>query len=179
MTKLPNNEIDPRRLKLAADPYRPAYHYLAPANWLSDPNGTIFWKGRYHIFYQYNPDGAYNVRSCHWGHASSEDLIHWTDHPIAISPSPDGPDREGSWSGAAFVNKEGVPTFIYHGVPDGICIATSSDDLLEKWEKHPSNPIIPELVPWEYRFNPAGSEPRVDPEYQIGGASCGWVEGDT
>ena len=156
--------FDARRLKLAADRYRPAYHYLAPANWMNDPNGTIFWKGRHHLFYQYNPDGAYGG-NIHWGHASTEDLVHWTDHPIALAPSPGGPDREGCWSGAAFVNKEGLPTFIYHGMPDGICLATSSDDLLLDWEKHPANPVIPEPGPGD--------------EYQVRGASCGWVENDT
>jgi len=157
-------EIDPRRLKLASDPYRPAYHYLAPANWMNDPNGTIFWKGRYHIFYQYNPDGAY-WGNIHWGHASSEDLVHWMDHPIALAPTPDGPDRSHCFSGAAFINKEGIPTFIYHGVPDGICLATSCDDMLVSWEKHPENPIIP--------------NPRPGDGYQIGGAPCAWVEDDT
>ena len=157
-------EVDPRRYELAADPYRPAYHYLAPANWMNDPNGTIYWKGRYHVFYQYNPDGAY-WGNIHWGHASSEDLVHWEDHPIALRPAADGPDREGCWSGTAFVNREGLPTFIYHGVPDGICIATSVDDMLEKWEKHPANPVIP--------------EPQEGAEYQIRGAPCAWVEDDT
>ncbi|MBI2941927.1 MAG: glycoside hydrolase family 32 protein [Chloroflexi bacterium] len=131
---------------------------------MNDPNSTIYWQGRYHVFYQYNPDGAYHG-NIHWGHASSADLVHWTDHPIALAPTPGGPDRDHCYSGAAFVNKEGVPTFIYHGVPDGICLATSQDDLLVNWEKHPANPIIP---------NPAPSD-----EFQIGGAPCAWVEVDT
>lgn len=156
--------IDPRRLQLAADPYRPVYHYLPPANWMNDPNGTIFWKGRYHIFYQYNPNGAF-WGTIHWGHASSPDLVHWTDHPIALAPTPGGADQLGCYSGAAFVNKAGVPTLIYHGKPDGICLATSQDDLLLHWEKHAANPIIP---------NP---DPPV--EYHILGAPCAWVEGDT
>ena len=153
--------IDPRRRQLAADPYRPAYHYLAPANWMNDPNGTIFWKGRYHIFYQYNPDGAFHG-NIHWGHASSADLVHWDDHPIALAPTPGAADRNHCYSGAAFVNMEGVPTFIYHGVPDGICLATSQDDLLIHWEKHLANPIIP---------NPGPND-----EFRIGGAPCAWVE---
>ncbi len=156
--------VDPRRLQLAADSYRPAYHYLAPANWMNDPNGTIFWKGRYHIFYQYNPHGAY-WGTIHWGHASSTDLVHWADHPIALAPTPGGADRNGCYSGAAFVNKAGVPTLIYHGVPDGICLATSQDDLLIHWEKHPANPVIP--------------NPQPGDEYHIAGAPCAWVEGDT
>ena len=92
MTESTQRDMDPRRLQLASDPYRPAYHFLAPINWMNDPNGTIFWKGRYHIFYQYNPNGAFHG-TIHWGHASSENLVHWTDHPIALPPGPEGADR--------------------------------------------------------------------------------------
>ena len=63
MTESTQRDMDPRRLQLASDPYRPAYHFLAPINWMNDPNGTIFWKGRYHIFYQYNPMALSTARS--------------------------------------------------------------------------------------------------------------------
>ena len=52
---------------------------------MNDPNGTIYWKGRYHLFYQYNPEGAFHG-TIHWGHAVSEDLVHWTDLPPALAP---------------------------------------------------------------------------------------------
>ena len=103
-----NNNIHPDRIRLAADPYRPAFHYLPPCKWMNDPNGTIYWKGRYHLFYQYNPDGPWHG-NIHWGHASSEDLVYWVDHPISLIPGPEGPDRQQCYSGAAFVNKEGIP----------------------------------------------------------------------
>ena len=154
-------DTHPERIPLAADPYRPAYHYLPPHKWMNDPNGTIYWKGRYHLFYQHNPDGPWHG-NIHWGHASSADLVHWTDHPISLAPGPGGADRQHCYSGAAFVNADGIPTHIYHGVPDGICLATSSDDLLINWEKHPANPIIPDLG--------------RDAEYLVTGAPCGWVE---
>ena len=162
------NDIDPRRLELAYAPYRPGYHYLAPAEWMNDPNGTIFWKGRYHVFYQHNPGGAFHggrTGTIHWGHAVSEDLVHWTDLPIALAPEPDGPDRDGCYSGTAFVNRDGIATIIYHGVPGGICIATSQDDMLVEWEKRPENPVIPTPMPG-------------DP-YKVDGAPCAWIEGDT
>jgi len=131
----------PRR-QLSSDPYRPLYHFSAPANYLGDPNGTIFWKGKYHLFYQYNPDGAFdNSKRMHWGHAVSLDLVHWSDLPIALTPTPGGPDRSGCWSGGA-LNNGGVPTLIYYGHPDGNCIAVSDDELIT-WEKHPANPVIP------------------------------------
>ena len=149
------------RIPLAADPWRPAFHYQPPSKWMNDPNGTIYWKGRYHLFYQHNPDGPWHG-NIHWGHASSEDLVHWTDHPIALAPGPGGPDRLDCYSGAAFVNADGVPTHIYHGVPGGICLATSTDDMLVNWEKHPANPIIP--------------DPGPGAEFVVTGAPCGWVE---
>ena len=78
---------------LAADPQRPRYHFLPPANWLNDPNGLIHWNGVYHLFYQYNPNEPVH-RDVHWGHAASTDLVHWTHLPIALAPTP-GRTRRG------------------------------------------------------------------------------------
>ncbi|HUW20173.1 MAG TPA: glycoside hydrolase family 32 protein [Sedimentisphaerales bacterium] len=127
--------------KFRNDPHRPRYHFVPPMAWMNDINGAIFWKGRYHIFYQHNPEGGY-WKWMQWGHASSVDLVNWVHHPIALTPDVNGPDRKGCFSGGAFVNKEGVPTFVYHGVPDGMCLATADDDLLLHWTKHPANPVI-------------------------------------
>ena len=91
-----NGLIDPQRLQRVADPYRPGYHYLPPANWMNDPNGLLFWKGRYHIFFQYNPDGAFHG-NIHWGHASSADLVHWesgTDRYRPAAPAGFCPARD-------------------------------------------------------------------------------------
>jgi len=113
------------RQSLAHDPHRPQYHFIAPGNWLNDPNGLIQWDGRYHMFYQYNPRGAFHG-TIHWGHAVSDDLVHWTDLPIALAPTPGGHDAEGCWSGCA-VDNGGVPTLIYSGVfPQTVCLATGS-----------------------------------------------------
>ena len=67
------------------DIHRPRYHFLPAANWMNDPNGVIQWRGRYHLFFQYNPDGPYHA-NMHWGHAVSDDLLHWEELPIAIAP---------------------------------------------------------------------------------------------
>ena len=124
------------------DPYRPEYHFLPPANWMNDPNGVIQWEGQYHLFYQYNPNGPF-WGTIHWGHAVSADLVHWTDLPIALAPTPGGPDEGGCWSGCA-VDDGGIPTLIYTGVyPQRPCVATSDDDLLT-WEKYAGNPVIAE-----------------------------------
>ncbi|WP_280587005.1 glycoside hydrolase family 32 protein [Halorubrum sp. Boch-26] len=122
---------------------RPTYHLTPPANWLNDPNGLIRWDGRYHVFYQYNPAGPFH-NTIHWGHAVSDDLVTWTDEPVALSPSPDGPDRDGCWSGCA-VDDDGTPTLLYtggNGRDQLPCLATADDPDLRAWDKYEGNPVI-------------------------------------
>lgn len=119
---------------------RPRYHFLPPANWMNDPNGLIQWRGEYHLFYQYNPLGAFHA-NIHWGHAVSRDLVHWEHLPIALAPEPGGPDQDGCWSGV-IVNNAGQPTAIYTGVhPQTVCVAFGSPDL-RSWQKAPQNPVL-------------------------------------
>ncbi|CCQ33070.1 beta-fructofuranosidase protein [Halorhabdus tiamatea SARL4B] len=131
------------RAETAPDPHRPTYHFSPPANWLNDPNGLVYWNDRYHLFYQYNPGGPYHG-TIHWGHAESDDLVHWTDRSVALTPSLEGPDRDGCWSGCMVVD-DGQPTVVYTGA-DGRkqlpCIARARDDDLAAFEKHPGNPVI-------------------------------------
>ncbi len=125
-----------------SDPHRPRYHFLPPSAWMNDPNGLIYWKGYYHLFYQYAPNDPPWERK-HWGHAASTDLVHWIDLPFALAPTPGGPDQDGCFSGCA-VNHNGVPTLIYTGVRGDQqlpCLATSPDDLIT-WKKYPGNPVI-------------------------------------
>jgi beta-fructofuranosidase len=100
--------------RLAADPRRPQYHLLPAANWMNDPNGPIYWRGAYHMFYQYNPNGAY-WGDMHWGHAVSLDMVHWRHLPIALAPTPGGPDAAGCFSGTALSDGDGIAV-IYTGV---------------------------------------------------------------
>ncbi|WP_285726911.1 glycoside hydrolase family 32 protein [Psychromicrobium xiongbiense] len=127
-----------------ADPHRPRFHFVSPAGWLNDPNGVGQWDGVYHLFYQYNPEGAFHHRIL-WGHAVSTDLVTWQDAPVALEPGdgPEDPDRDGCWSGV-LVNDSGVPTLVYSGRHDGHelpCVAVGSPDLLN-WNKAPENPVI-------------------------------------
>lgn len=135
------------RKKLAADPYRPAYHFVSPESILNDPNGLTFWQGRWHLFYQgYPPDefpedkDRYKRRQ-HWGHAVSEDLIHWRDLPYAIYPG----TEKMAFSGSTVVERDQVVAFypgIGAGEPQdgaGQMIAISRDPLLLNWEK--SGPV--------------------------------------
>jgi beta-fructofuranosidase len=122
------------RESLANDRHRPLYHFIAPANWMNDPNGAFFWKGNYHLFYQFNPNGPF-WGTIHWGHAVSPDLVHWEDFPIALTPSREGPDKDGCWSGCV-VDGGGIPTALYTGLePQTVCLATS-DDELRIWKKN-------------------------------------------
>lgn len=159
---LPGDIAVVRRFRnhLLNDPCRPTYHFVIPEDYASpfDPNGAIFWRGRYHLFYIYQENRVH----C-FGHISSVDLVHWRQHPTPLFPTADSPDR-GMFSGNCFINKKGEATMIFHGVGAGNCIATSSDDNLDHWTKPPSNPIIP---------NPSGNENFTswDP--------FGWLEGDS
>ncbi|MBM4033553.1 MAG: hypothetical protein FJ291_17460, partial [Planctomycetes bacterium] len=149
------------RARLLADPHRPRYHFVSPEGVCMpfDPNGAIFWKGRYHLMYIVQHGGH-----C-WGHAVSNDLLHWTILPLALVP---GNGDQGIFSGGAFVNKEGRPTIIYHGCGVGNCIAVAKDGELIEWEKLPSNPIVP--IP--KKGEPGhGKYSSWDPH--------GWREGDT
>ena len=135
---------------LALDADRPDYHLLPPHNWMNDPNGPIWWKGYYHLFYQLNPNAAV-WGDMHWGHAISKDMIHWQHEPIALAPTPGGADSEGCFSGSAIVYR-GVPTFIFTGVKrvpsneatildsannlrEVQMMAVATDDSLKRWRK--------------------------------------------
>lgn len=127
------------RQALAADPYRPWYHFVSPENGLNDPNGLCFWHGRWHLFYQgYPPEDP----RPHWGHAVSDDLIHWRDLPYAIYPHPE----EASWSGSTLVEAERVIA-MYHGYHAGNMVAVSSDPLLLNWQKVAGRAVIPQPYP--------------------------------
>src|SRR5580658_4095030 len=142
--------------RLAADPHRPQYHLLPAANWMNDPNGPVYWNGQYHMFYQYNPNGAF-WGDMHWGHAVSPDMVHWRHLPVALAPTPDGPDAAGCFSGTAVVDGDRVGV-LYTGVVsapenqatirDGVsslketqCLALASGRDLTNWTKV-SQPVI-------------------------------------
>src|SRR5580698_11677140 len=83
--------------KLASDPRRPQYHLLPARIWMNDPNGPIYWRGKYHMFFQYNPHAAV-WGDMHWNHATSPDLIHWKHQPLALSPTPGSYDAFGCFT---------------------------------------------------------------------------------
>jgi fructan beta-fructosidase len=83
--------------------WRSALHYTPQRNWMNDPNGLVFYKGLYHLFYQYNPNGNF-WGDMSWGHASSRDLIHWNEQPVAIRAN----ETEEIFSGSIVVDAQHV-----------------------------------------------------------------------
>ena len=92
---------------------RQRLHLKAPDNWVNDPNGFIYYKGYYHLFYQYFPYGP-RWGTMHWGHAVSRDLVTWEHRDLALYPTM-REDRNGCFSGSA-VEKDGKLYLIYTGV---------------------------------------------------------------
>lgn len=100
-------------------------HLKSPINWINDPNGFIYYKGKYHLFYQHFP---YEPRWCtmHWGHAVSDDLTNWEHKDIALLPSKYD-DKNGCFSGSA-IEHDGKMYIYYTGVR---CVNEVSDDMME------------------------------------------------
>lgn len=133
--------------------YRPQFHFTPEKYWHNDPNGLVFYKGEYHLFYQYNPKGN-EWGYMHWGHAVSTDLIHWEHLPIALFPDNNSEDKEfcTAFSGSAIVDEQNLlgkqngdeKTLVafYTSKSCGQRIAFSTDKG-RTWEKYTGNPIIP------------------------------------
>lgn len=151
--------------------YRPQFHFSAKSGWLNDPNGLVYYKGEYHLFFQYDPATTAPADACnrHWGHAVSPDLVHWTELPVAIAPD----ERGAVWSGSAAIDwhnasglqsgSENAMIAMYTAAGQSFtqCMAYSHDRgrTFTKYEK---NPVLPHIVG-------ANRDPRVlwyEPDHQ-------------
>lgn len=135
--------------------FRPAIHFTARDTWLNDPNGLVFHDGLYHLFFQNNPYG--NVwGNMSWGHATSRDLLHWTEHPVAIACD----ETEDIFSGSVVVDHGNTSGFGTADAPALVAIYTSaykaasehsgtqaqslaySTDAGMTWRKYEGNPVL-------------------------------------
>ena len=137
-------------------PKRLQHHFEPRRGWMNDPNGLIFFRGQYHVFFQHNPHAPV-WGPMHWGHAVSDDLLHWRELPIALTPDQWYENDGGCWSGSAVVHNDRLYLF-YTGVSKELgqtqCMAFSDDGL--HFHKHEHNPII--------RHAPNGSTDFRDPK---------------
>jgi sucrose-6-phosphate hydrolase SacC (GH32 family) len=103
------------------EPYRPQYHFSPAMHFMNDPNGLVYFKGIWHLYYQYNPLELVAGHQA-WGHATSTDLIHWKNLPIAIPEMTTGPVTGQIFTGSAVVDENNTSGF-FKGVPGGGLVA--------------------------------------------------------
>ena len=131
------------------EPFRPQFHFTPAQNWMNDPNGLVYYKGEYHLFYQHNPFGN-TWGHMSWGHAVSRDLVHWKHLPVAIAEE----GSEAIFSGSAVVDHRNTSGFGTRRNPPMVAIYTSaypddqeqslaySTDRGRTWTKYAGNPVL-------------------------------------
>jgi fructan beta-fructosidase len=129
--------------------FRPQFHFTPAQNWMNDPNGLVYHRGEYHLFYQHNPFGN-TWGHMSWGHAVSRDLVHWEHLPVAIAEEGD----EAIFSGSAVVDERNTSGFGTRSNPPMVAIYTSatpgdqtqslaySTDRGRTWTKYAGNPVL-------------------------------------
>ena len=139
------------------EPYRPQIHFSPLEHWMNDPNGMVYYKGIYHLFFQYYPNGTV-WGPMHWGHATSADMVHWKEQPIALYP-----DSLGYiFSGSAVIDYRNTSGFGIGGKVPMVAIFTNHDPKGERagkddfqnesiaysldegktWIKYAGNPVL-------------------------------------
>lgn len=134
----------PAAARQADERWRPALHFCAARGFINDPNGLIYTAGQFHAFYQHNPDDVVHG-PMHWGHAVSDDLVHWKELPIALYP-----DALGQcFSGSAVHTPDGNVALVYtahlerqgHEPLQTQCLV-HADHALTNFESEPGNPVL-------------------------------------
>ncbi|MCH5159124.1 MAG: GH32 C-terminal domain-containing protein [Clostridiales bacterium] len=145
------NEYIAANVKSVKGKFRPKYHMTAPIGWMNDPNGSVYYHGAYHLFYQYNPYGE-EPSVMHWGHFVSTDLITYTDESVALAPTEK--DETSCYSGGAVV-AGGALNILYtrhYEIKDEkkeqVCMVRSTDGKTFVKKHHPvfNNETLPENI---------------------------------
>ena len=152
-----NSKSQTNQTAFYSEPHRPQIHFTPKEKWMNDPNGMLYHKGVYHLFFQYYPDSTV-WGPMHWGHATSKDLVHWIEQPIALFP-----DSLGYiFSGSAVVDVNNTSGFGKNGVVPLVAIFTHHDpkgararksdfqnqsiayslDEGKTWTKYAGNPVV-------------------------------------
>ena len=134
--------------QVGSELYRPAFHYTPRSNWMNDPNGLVYYNGKYHLFYQCNPSGI-EPGNTSWGHAISTDLVNWQEQPVAI------PVQNGvmAYSGSVVVDWNNTSGFGINGNPPLIAIYTGKTNVEDQriaysndegltWTNYDQNPVL-------------------------------------
>ncbi|MFT3862030.1 GH32 C-terminal domain-containing protein [Micropruina sp.] len=134
---------------------RPRWHYSPRSTWMNDPNGLIHYAGTWHLFYQSNPSGS-TWGNMSWGHATSTDLLHWTEHPVALWHT----DTEQIFSGSCVFDATNssdlgtadwpplVALYTAHYLPGSERLGTQAQCLAysldggSHWTTYPGNPVL-------------------------------------
>ncbi len=128
---------------------RPAFHLTPTIGWMNDPNGFSFYKGEYHLFYQYNPYST-EWGPMYWGHVRTKDLLHWERLPAAMAPDQEY-DKDGCFSGSATELPDGRQMLVYTGVrrclsPEGRTEETQTQCIAfgdgTNYVKYAANPVL-------------------------------------
>lgn len=171
------NALDPQ---LYDEPWRPQVHFTPKQQWMNDPNGLVYMDGNYHLFYQYHPYGN-SWGPMHWGHAISQDLLHWQHQTIALFP-----DQHGTiFSGSVVFDRQNTSGLGTDSNPPLVALFTYANYLdvlpgqkeiqsqglafsLDKgytWQKYHANPVLPNPGILDFR----------DPKIHWHAASQRWV----
>lgn len=134
--------------QVGSELYRPTFHYTPHSNWMNDPNGLVYYKGKYHLFYQHNPLGL-EPTNISWGHAVSTDLVNWEEKPVAI------PVQNGvmAYSGSVVVDWNNTSGFGINGQPPLVAIYTGKSNVEDQriaysndegltWTNYSQNPVL-------------------------------------